>query len=120
MQQVKLNLDEAMEDLSCRLDQRRQLRARKRSLQSLARVQSALNKWSELLHLDGEDGNVQLDPGLVERAASEFNQLQFCISRCEADLTENHKQVTRNQKKNGNKYLNHCICKRNIFAWIKT
>ncbi|KAJ9579162.1 hypothetical protein L9F63_024732 [Diploptera punctata] len=93
--QVKLNLDEAMEDLSCRLDQRRQLRARKRSLQSLARVQSSLNKWSELLHLDEEGTNMQrlqLDPGLVERAASEFNQLQFCISRCETDLTENHKQ----------------------------
>ncbi|KAJ4444222.1 hypothetical protein ANN_06013 [Periplaneta americana] len=95
--QVKLNLDEAMEDLSFRLDQRRQIRARKRSLQSLARVQSSLSKWSTLLHLDESDNEknaerLQLDPGLVERAASEFNQLQFCISKCEKDLTESHKQ----------------------------
>lgn len=100
---MKLNLDEAMEDLSFRLDKRRQIRARKRSLQSLARVQSSLSKWSTLLHLD-EDGKgeeelerkqerPQLDPGLVERAASEFNQLQFCISKCENDLAESHKKV---------------------------
>jgi hypothetical protein len=103
---VKLNLDEAMENLSFNLDQRRQIRARKRSLQSLARVQSSLTKWSVLLHLseDGSRGGeekeaernqerLHLDPGLVERAASEFNQLQFCISKCENDLTESHKQV---------------------------
>jgi hypothetical protein len=71
-----LSLDEAMEDLSFRLDQRRQIRAIKRSLQSLARVQSSLSKWSTLLHLD-EDGKgkeelegkqemLQLDPGLME------------------------------------------------------
>jgi hypothetical protein len=103
---VKLNLDEAMENLSSHLDQRRKIRARKRSLQSLARVQSSLSKWSVLLHLD-EDGKgeekevgrkqerLHLDPSLVERAASEFNQLQFCISKCENDLAESHKQVRR-------------------------
>ena len=103
---MKLNLDEAMENLSFNLDQRRQIRARKRSLQSLARVQSSLTKWSVLLHLseDGSRGGeekeaerkqerLHLDPGLVERAASEFNQLQFCISKCENDLTKSHKQV---------------------------
>lgn len=99
--QVKLNLEEAMEDLSFRLDQRRQVRARKRSLQSLARVQSSLSKWSVLLHLDENSKDEELerkkerpplDPGLVERAASEFNQLQFCISKCENDLAESHKQ----------------------------
>jgi len=99
---VKLNLDEAMENLSFSLDQRRQIRARKQSLQSLARVQSSLTKWSVLLHLseDGSRGGeerkqerLHLDPGLVERAASEFNQLQFCISKCENDLTDSHKQV---------------------------
>lgn len=99
---MKLNLDEAMEDLSFRLDQRRQIRARKRSLQSLARVQSSLSKWSVLLHLDEKSEGEELerkkerpplDPGLVERAASEFNQLQFCISKCENDLAESHKEV---------------------------
>lgn len=103
---MKLNLDEAMENLSFNLDQRRQIRARKRSLQSLARVQSSLTKWSALLHLSEDDSKggeeketeinqerLHLDPGLVERAASEFNQLQFCISKCENDLTESHKQV---------------------------
>lgn len=103
---MKLNLDEAMENLSFNLDKRRQIRARKRSLQSLARLQSSLTKWSVLLYLseDGSRGGEEnkterkqerrhLDPGLVERAASEFNQLQFCISKCENDLTESHKQV---------------------------
>jgi hypothetical protein len=103
---VKLNLDEAMGNLSFHLDQRRQIRARKQSLQSLARVQSSLTKWSVLLHLSEDDSRggeekeaggkkerLRLDPGLVERAASEFNQLQFCISKCENDLTESHKQV---------------------------
>jgi hypothetical protein len=102
---VKLNLDEAMEDLSSHLDQRRQIRARKRSLQSLSHVQSSLSKWSVLLHLDENSKNEELerkierpllDPGLVERASSEFNQLQFCISKCENDLAERHKQVMRN------------------------
>jgi hypothetical protein len=102
---VKLNLDEAMEDLSFHLDQRRQIRAKKRSLQSLSHVQSSLNKWSVLLHLDENSKNEELerkkerpllDPGLVERAASEFNQLQFCISKCENDLAERHKQVMGN------------------------
>lgn len=103
--QVKLNLDEAMENLSFHLDQRRQIRARKRSLQSLACVQSSLTKWSVLLHLSEDDNRggeekeaerkqkrLHLEPGLVERAASEFNQLQFCISKCENDLAESHKQ----------------------------
>lgn len=125
-QQVKLNLDEAMEDLSHRLDQRRQIRARKRSLQSLARVQSSLSKWSVLLHLDENSKDEELerkkerpplDPGLVERAASEFNQLQFCISKCENDLAESHKQVmgsTRykdtpfNTNYSTNKYIQYC------------
>lgn len=92
-----------MEDLSFRLEQRRQIRARKQCLQSLARVQSSLSKWSTLLNLDEdakkEEGlerkqqRPQLDSGLVERAASEFNQLQFCISKCENDLAESHKKV---------------------------
>jgi hypothetical protein len=102
---VKLNLEETMEDLSFHLEQRRQIRARKRSLQSLSHVQSSLRKWSVLLHLDENSKNEELerkkerpplDPGLVERAASEFNQLQFCISKCENDLAERHKQVMGN------------------------
>nr|CAD7454847.1 unnamed protein product [Timema tahoe] len=89
--QVKLSLEEAMGDLSSLLEQRRELRAKKRSLQSLTHVHSSLNKLRELLKLHSEDKPI-LPANLVERAASEYNQLQFNISKCQQHLDTAHKQ----------------------------
>nr|CAD7256483.1 unnamed protein product [Timema shepardi] len=89
--QVKLSLEEAMGDVSSLLEQRRELRAKKRSLQSLTHVHSSLNKLRELLKLHSEDKPV-LPANLVERAASEYNQLQFNISKCQQHLDTAHKQ----------------------------
>nr|CAD7198055.1 unnamed protein product [Timema douglasi] len=89
--QVKLSLEEAMGDVSSLLEQRRELRAKKRSLQSLTHVHSSLNKLRELLKLHSEDKPV-LPANLVERAASEYNQLQFNISKCQQHLDTAHRQ----------------------------
>nr|CAD7568870.1 unnamed protein product [Timema californicum] len=89
--QVKLSLEEAMGDVSSLLEQRRELRAKKRSLHSLSHVHSSLNKLRELLKLHSEDKPV-LPANLVERAASEYNQLQFNISKCQQHLDTAHKQ----------------------------
>jgi hypothetical protein len=51
------------------------------------------NRGGEEKEAERKQKRLHLEPGLVERAASEFNQLQFCISKCENDLAESHKQV---------------------------
>ncbi|XP_067013705.2 conserved oligomeric Golgi complex subunit 2 [Anabrus simplex] len=87
--QVRSTLEEAMTDVSAKLEERRQLRVRKRSLQSIATVRNLLQKLNALLQTESEE---LLEPELVERAASQYNQLQFSISKCEEHLNAGYKQ----------------------------
>nr|CAD7438945.1 unnamed protein product [Timema bartmani] len=116
--QVKLSLEEAMGDLSSLLEQRRELRAKKRSLQSLTHVHSSLNKLRELLKLHSEDKPI-LPANLVERAASEYNQLQFNISKCQQHLDTAHKQVRILYENIYITYLHFIILQSNTLAQLQ-
>nr|CAD7404247.1 unnamed protein product [Timema cristinae] len=115
--QVKLSLEEAMGDVSSLLEQRQELRAKKRSLQSLTHVHLSLNKLRELLKLHSEDKPV-LPANLVERAASEYNQLQFNISKCQQHLDTAHKQVTILYKNIYSTYFHFIILQSNTLAQL--
>ncbi|KAJ8865695.1 hypothetical protein PR048_033215 [Dryococelus australis] len=81
--QVKLALEETRGEVLLLLERRQQLQSTKRSLQSLATVQSLLRKLVELLKpCDDKEF-----PSLVERAALQFNELQFHMSRCQSYLS---------------------------------
>ncbi|KAJ8865696.1 hypothetical protein PR048_033216 [Dryococelus australis] len=83
VQQVKLALEETRGEVLLLLERRQQLQSTKRSLQSLATVQSLLRKLVELLKpCDDKEF-----PSLVERAALQFNELQFHMSRCQSYLS---------------------------------
>ncbi|XP_026279723.2 conserved oligomeric Golgi complex subunit 2 [Frankliniella occidentalis] len=104
--QVKSNLDEAIAEVSACLEKQRFLQKTKRSLHSLSYVQQSLLNLSSLLNLpsrdskspdldnDGKEQLIQKKaddlPGadLVERVASELNQLHFQMSHCKNIVSE--------------------------------
>ncbi|XP_034252790.1 conserved oligomeric Golgi complex subunit 2 [Thrips palmi] len=109
--QVKSNLDEAITEVSESLEKQRFLQKTKRSLHSLSYVQQSLHNLSTLLRLpslsfespssDKERANEQLveakhddfsGADLVERMASELNQLHFRIGHCEDLVAEEYKE----------------------------
>lgn len=80
-----------MKELSGRLEQQRMLRERKRSLQYLGQVQVSLRKLSKILNID-DSSKETITQELIERASSEFNQLQFTITKCECFITSEQKE----------------------------
>lgn len=109
--QVKSNLDEAITEVSKCLEQQRFLQRTKRSLHSLSYVQQSLHNLSTLLRLPsltsespnsdkGRNNELVLDTkhddlsgaDLVERIASELNQLHFRIGHCEDLVAEESKE----------------------------
>lgn len=90
-QHVSECLSEAMKELSGRLEQQRMLRERKRSLQYLGQVQVSLRKLSKILNID-DSSKETITQELMERASSEFNQLQFTITKCECFITSDQKE----------------------------
>ncbi|XP_077290778.1 conserved oligomeric Golgi complex subunit 2 [Arctopsyche grandis] len=87
-------LTEAMKELSGRLEQRRILRERKKSLQYLSQTQSSLQKLSKILNIDNVSKE-DITQELIERASSEYNQLQFTITKCESFITSEQKELVQ-------------------------
>lgn len=82
-----------IDEVTNTLNQRCQIRERKQSLQSLAHVHDSIEKLSNILVKKStanskDEEQTKLDSDLLERAATEFNQLKFHISRCKRDLAE--------------------------------
>lgn len=88
-QLVQHNIEDAMAEVMYQLEQHRKIRERKRSLNSLNRVHSSINNLTSLF----ASGDQTLDPLVLERAAAEFNQMHFNISRCKDDLSAFDKKV---------------------------
>ncbi|XP_058840280.1 conserved oligomeric Golgi complex subunit 2 [Topomyia yanbarensis] len=88
---VKGALEGTMKDISDCLEQKKALRAYKKSLQSLAKVQAALVKLKSLLKPVDEKQD-EINPTLLERAALESIQLQFNLKYCSEFLDEEQKQ----------------------------
>uniref|UniRef100_A0A1B6C3H8 Conserved oligomeric Golgi complex subunit 2 n=1 Tax=Clastoptera arizonana TaxID=38151 RepID=A0A1B6C3H8_9HEMI len=79
---VQKNIEDAMFEVSNKLERRRKIREKKRSLISLNRAHNSIHKLHSLLeqiHF--------LSPLILERIAAEYNLLKFNISRCQEDLT---------------------------------
>lgn len=85
-------LSEAMKELSGRLEQRRHLREKKRSLQYLSQTRASLQKLSHILFLNN-DSNPVITQDLIERAASEYIQLQFTYSKCDSFVIDDERKL---------------------------
>ncbi|MEI4889748.1 hypothetical protein, partial [Klebsiella pneumoniae] len=70
-----------------------QLREKKRSLLHLTQVIASITKLKSIVNINHTDDHPKsLNLDLVERAAMEYNQLQFSMSKCKDDLLPNHKK----------------------------
>ncbi|XP_015595629.1 conserved oligomeric Golgi complex subunit 2 isoform X2 [Cephus cinctus] len=85
LMQVRQTLDDAITELTIALINHQRIRERKKSLQSLARVYKSIAKLSQILATSTTTAG-SLKPDLLERAATEFNQLKFHTSRCKSDI----------------------------------
>lgn len=85
-------MDGAADDICNQLTYRRELRERKRSLKSLNRVHSSLKRLKLLLCTT--ESNEKPNMRVLERIVSEYNQIQFHISRCQNDISESDLQVS--------------------------
>ncbi|XP_054270693.1 conserved oligomeric Golgi complex subunit 2 [Macrosteles quadrilineatus] len=96
---VQNNIEDALNEVTAQLLRRKKLQERKRSLKSLNRVHCSLKKMKTLLNgMNSEQDSVS-KPLRLERAAMEYNQLQFHVSRCINDLSEADKQNLENIRK---------------------
>ncbi|XP_058129216.1 conserved oligomeric Golgi complex subunit 2 [Anopheles ziemanni] len=89
--QVKGALEASMTEIERCLEQKKMLRAHKKSLQSLGRVQGSLEKLESMLL--GEKKDLPIDAILLERAALESIQLQFNIEFCRQFLDEDKQRL---------------------------
>uniref|UniRef100_A0A182NSR2 Conserved oligomeric Golgi complex subunit 2 n=1 Tax=Anopheles dirus TaxID=7168 RepID=A0A182NSR2_9DIPT len=87
--QVKDALEGSMSEIASCLEQKKLLRAYKKSLQSLRRVQGSLEKLDGMLLGERKD---PVDATLLERAALESIQLQFNIKFCRNFLDDRKQQ----------------------------
>ncbi|XP_075226990.1 conserved oligomeric Golgi complex subunit 2 [Lycorma delicatula] len=85
--QVQQNLDEAMSEISVLLEKRKKVREKKQILKSLSRINISLKKLKDILHEE------DLNSMLLERAAAEYNQLQFHVSKCNGCLLPSDKKI---------------------------
>lgn len=74
------------------LDKHKEIRERKQSIHSLIRYQRSITKLYNILS-SCDTSNMNLKPDVLERAATEFNQLIFHSNRCQSDLTKDQTDV---------------------------
>ncbi|XP_055605357.1 conserved oligomeric Golgi complex subunit 2-like [Uranotaenia lowii] len=94
---VKQALEGTMGGISECLEQKKDLRKYKKSLQSLAKAQGALVKLDSLLK-PSEGKEQEINPVLLERAALESIQLQFNIKFCNEFLNQEQMQLSKELK----------------------
>ena len=99
MQQVRQYLDDAISEVTSNLDEHRHIRERKQSVHSLIRIHKSISKLSSILSA-GNSIEDPIKPDILERAATEFNQLKFHTSRCNADLAvvQNEVRISLNKE----------------------
>lgn len=90
--QVRQYLEDAISEVTSNLDEHCNIRGRKQSLHSLMRIHKSISKLSSILSARNTMEH-PIKPDILERAATEFNQLKFHTSRCSADFA-----VVQNEK----------------------
>ncbi|XP_052866390.1 conserved oligomeric Golgi complex subunit 2 [Anopheles cruzii] len=91
--QVKAALEGSMHEIANCLEQKKALRAHKKSLQSLGRVQASLVKLENMLR--ARERRDSINATLLERAALESIQLQFNIEFCKTFLDARQQQLAQ-------------------------
>ncbi|OXU29997.1 hypothetical protein TSAR_008943 [Trichomalopsis sarcophagae] len=84
--QVRQSLDDTITEMTNNLDKHKNIRERKQSIHSLIRFHKSITKLCNIL-CSCDTLKVPLKPDILERAATEFNQLKFHLSRCKSDLS---------------------------------
>lgn len=90
-QEVKSSLEEAISGFNNCLEQHKQITDKKRSLIHVTQVITCIGKLKSIIESSKKNQkNFSID--LIERAAMEFNQLQFSVSKCDKDLHDSQKK----------------------------
>ncbi|KAH3850726.1 conserved oligomeric Golgi complex subunit 2-like [Dreissena polymorpha] len=87
---VRTSMDEAISLVEAKLRQRQQIKQSKACLQRLLNITQSVDKIERLLGInqpEGADNNTHSSNGglngqLIERVATEFNKLQFYVTKC--------------------------------------
>ncbi|XP_051158118.1 conserved oligomeric Golgi complex subunit 2 [Leptopilina boulardi] len=108
--QVRQYLEDAITEVTSNLDEHRNIRGRKQSLHSLIRIHKSISKLSSILSV-GNTSEHSIKPDILERAATEFNQLKFHTSRCSADFTVIQNEKSEELDKLLTRHLNNIFLK---------
>ena len=92
-QQVRQCLDDTISEMTNNLDKHHTIRERKQSIHSLIRFHKSIQKLCNILS-SCDEKKITSKPDVLERAATEFNQLNFHFSRCQVDLTKEQISVS--------------------------
>lgn len=87
-------MEDAIEEITTALEKRHQIRENKRSLHSLIRIHKSIVKLSSILLIESSDHQQCTEPDILERAATEFNQLKFNLSRCKTEMSQDQHAVS--------------------------
>ncbi|XP_037088627.1 conserved oligomeric Golgi complex subunit 2-like [Pollicipes pollicipes] len=79
---VRRSFDDLLEQTGWRLTRLHQVRAQKQYLRLLGSLPGYLERLEVLLSSSGDDAVGEQDGDVVERAASEYNQLTYALSHC--------------------------------------
>lgn len=90
LQSVKQCLEDAMKELSMWLSQRHALQKKKQLLKYYSQTINCLNTLDNILR-NISDKKKHDQVALVDRAAMQYNQLKFSISKCESLIKTDHK-----------------------------
>ncbi|XP_014216039.1 conserved oligomeric Golgi complex subunit 2 [Copidosoma floridanum] len=85
--EVKKCLDDTIAEMTENLEKHKKIREKRQSIHSLIRFHKSVSKLSNILS-SCDASSVSLKPDVLERAATEFNQLKFHSNRCKSDLTQ--------------------------------
>uniref|UniRef100_A0A1B6FGJ3 Conserved oligomeric Golgi complex subunit 2 n=1 Tax=Cuerna arida TaxID=1464854 RepID=A0A1B6FGJ3_9HEMI len=102
---VQNNIEDALNEVSAHLVRRKKIQEKKRSLKSLNRVHCSLKKLNCLISEMSSEKDFTLNCLQLERAAMEYNQLQFHVSRCSMYLSKTDSQNLEEIRKNLYKFL---------------
>ncbi|XP_058802585.1 conserved oligomeric Golgi complex subunit 2 [Phymastichus coffea] len=84
--QVQQTLDNTISEMTENLDKHKEIRDRKQNIHSLIRFHKSISKMCNILN-SCDMTKINLKPDVLERAATEFNQLKFHTSRCKSELS---------------------------------
>ncbi|XP_031835598.1 conserved oligomeric Golgi complex subunit 2 [Nomia melanderi] len=120
--QVQQTLDNEINAISININESKKIREHKQSLYSLQYIFKSLNKLSSVLSLNTFlESPAKID--ILEQAATEFNQLQFHMSRCKLDIIEDkqkeYKQLDQHYMTHLNEFFLACIQEKNSVLLIR-